>query len=102
QPAEHVRLLRGELLGAPAGLASHFLDRLGGGGGALLLELLDRALDLGARLEHVLARFLPALFLHRALTLAHVVLATDDASDALARVVLHRRGFVLALLELLL
>ena len=97
---ENVGLPRCELLSAAARRLAELVDGRVRGRSALLLELLDGAVDLGPRFEHVAPRLLTARLLGDALPLAHVPFALHDHLDAVARVVSHRRGLALPRLEL--
>src|SRR5262245_5343819 len=80
-----------------ARFAARFLERLGAG----VLQLLEGALDLRARVEQIPPRFLPRFSFSDALALANALLSLRDVRDAIARVVHDRGRFLLSDLELL-
>src|SRR5262249_26998951 len=95
---ELLRLLSRELLGLLSRFASRFLHGFGAGA----LQILDRALDLGARVEQISPRFLARLTLHVSLALADVAFAFDHFADASSRVIEQLGELSLAPRDLLL
>src|SRR4051812_10177177 len=87
---ELLSLLAGEALDALPRLARRLFA-----GFRCALELLDRPLDLGARLEKVLARLTPRASLHLTLALSDRELALGDPAGAIACILGDLTGFAL-------
>ena len=85
-------MLRGQLLGALACLATGCLQRFA----FRSFEIPQRTLDLLARVQQIASRLLSRFALGTTLSLANVALPAGEVRHARPRILEHRRGFVLA------
>src|SRR5437773_356049 len=86
------RLLRGQVLGALACLATGCLQRFA----LRSFEIPQRTLDLLPRVQQIASRLLSRFALGTTLSLANVALPAGEVRHARPRILEHRRGFLLA------